>query len=352
MTKVHRDSDRVWLEGVCGWSWRDKRSSIQAAQAAVVHACGEAVSYEYLVGVSGLAFRMQLSKEGFCPSSPHAFCGFQCVARSTQALPWNVRVYSGKPEQTEHVREIRQAILASIDRGVPVQYGSEEDGIIVGHRKGGEEWLCLHPMREAGTKMFVETTLGWGIAVFTARKAELPDRRALAEAALEQAVEMAGTREAGGYLAGFEAWEQYIARLGSLEDADDRAKREALLGNGWIFACLAQHRACAASCLREISGEFAGPAAESLEKAADLYERIATQVLTDQRQAFSGWDQWRGELRQEQIQRLQNALPLERQAIAEIEQAITLAAERRAAAPGSPGAEAAVKTDEKHRSGS
>jgi hypothetical protein len=217
------------------------------------------------------------------------------------------------------MREIRQAILASIDRGVPVQYGSEEDGVIVGYRRGGEEWLCLHPLREAGSKVFVETSLGWGIAVFTDRKAELPNRRALAEGALQQAVEMAGAREAGGYFVGSEAWEQYIARLEHLEDADERAKREALLGNGWIFACLAQHRACAASYLRDITGEFAGPAAECLGKAADLYQRIATQVVADQ---------WRGELRQEQVQRLQNALPLERQAIAEIQQAIALAAER------------------------
>lgn len=33
-------------------------------------ALGGEVQYEYLVGVSRLAYRMQLSKGGFCPRSP------------------------------------------------------------------------------------------------------------------------------------------------------------------------------------------------------------------------------------------------------------------------------------------
>jgi hypothetical protein len=145
---VRREGDRVRLEGVKGWSFRERRSSIHAAQEAVMRAVGEGVSYEYLVGVSGLAFRIQLSRLGFCPSSPHAFCGFPCVARSKEALPWHVRVYAKKGEETADAAEIRRAIVESIDRGVPVQYGSEEDGIIAGYQKGGGEWLCLHPLHE------------------------------------------------------------------------------------------------------------------------------------------------------------------------------------------------------------
>ena len=73
-TTVKRDGDRIWLEGVTGWHPIRQSSSIHAAQAAIMAALGEEVSYEYLLGVSALAFRMQVGQD-LCPSSTHAFCG-------------------------------------------------------------------------------------------------------------------------------------------------------------------------------------------------------------------------------------------------------------------------------------
>jgi hypothetical protein len=84
-TTIHRKADRVWLEGVSGWFVGNRESSVHAAQAAVIAAVGEDVSYEYLLGVSGLAFRMQVSKGGLCPSTPRSFCGYLCHARSSKA---------------------------------------------------------------------------------------------------------------------------------------------------------------------------------------------------------------------------------------------------------------------------
>lgn len=66
-----------------------------------MRAVGEDVAYDYLVGVSGLAFRMQVSKTNLCPSSPHSFCGRRCVARSTESLPWQVRVFELKPDDRD-----------------------------------------------------------------------------------------------------------------------------------------------------------------------------------------------------------------------------------------------------------
>ena len=186
-TTVHRDAHRVWLEGVSGWFIGDRESSVHAAQAAAMAALGEEISYEYLVGVSGLAFRMQVSKDGLCPSSPHSFCGYPCHRRSSQALPWTLQLFEVKPEDTTQVEVARQAIVSSIERGVPVQYGSEEDGIIVGYQKGGQEWICFHPLREGGTKTFVETAWPWGILLFVEPKTEPPSKRELAMGALRQA---------------------------------------------------------------------------------------------------------------------------------------------------------------------
>jgi len=73
--RVKREGDRVWIEGVKGWSIPEMPSSVHGAQTTVMNTIGEKVDYEELVGASGLAFRLQVSKEGICPSSPHAYCG-------------------------------------------------------------------------------------------------------------------------------------------------------------------------------------------------------------------------------------------------------------------------------------
>ena len=331
-TTVKREKDKVWLEGVTGWFVGDQESSVHAAQEAVMQAAGQDVTYAYLVGVSGLAFRMQVSKDGLCPSSPHSCCGYECVARSTQSLPLNVRIFEVKPDQEDKVAEARQAIVQSIDRGIPVQYGSEEDGIIVGYQKDGAEWICLHPMRDGGSKTFVETAWPWGIAVFGAAKTDVTPWRDLAIGALEQALEMAGTEDVKGYYVGFKAWQEYIAQLKALLAADAEARAAAMLGNAWIYECLAQYRTCAATYLREIADEFDDAAATHLRSAAALYDRMANAVLRDEEHcvvtiapyawALKEGETWTDEMLQEQIRRLEEALPIEREALAGIEAAL------------------------------
>jgi len=334
---IRREGTRVWLEGVKGWSFREKQSSVHAAQEAAMRAVGEDVTYDYLLGVSGLAFRMQVSRGSFCPSSPHSFCGYRCVARSREALPWEVQVFETKPDKTEGLSAARQAVVHSIERGVPVQYGNEEDGIIIGYQRMGEEWICLHPLRDRGQKPFVTGERAWGVAVFTHRKPEMPPRRDLALGALQQAVRMARADDADNYYVGFRAWDDYIRRLKAMETADDGTKNEALLGNAWIYECLASYRASASKYLREIAEDFEAPVAERLVRAADLYERLSNGVLREgSPDATSitpyprGPDQgkpWTTEIRQEQVRRLEAALLLERPAIAEIEAAICQVAE-------------------------
>ena len=331
-TTACRERDRVWLDGISGWFAGDRESSVHAAEAAVMEAVGEDVTYEYLLGVSGLAFRMQVSVDGLCPSSPHSFCGYPCHARSSKALPWKLRIFEVKADDTKKVAEARQAVVESIERGVPVQYGSEEDGIIVGYQKGGEEWICFHPMREGGTKTFVETTWPWGIALFTERKEELPSHYELALGALGQAIEMAGTEEADGYYVGLRAWDDYLTKLSALQNADEESKKGAMLGNSWIYECLARYRGAAATYLREIAGTLGARAASHLHAAADLYDRMSSEILQDSEHclitiaplpwSLKEGETWTNEMRQDQLARLETALLLEREAIQEIKKAL------------------------------
>ncbi|HSA00608.1 MAG TPA: hypothetical protein P5055_07695, partial [Candidatus Paceibacterota bacterium] len=172
----------------------------------------------------------------------------------------------------------------------------------------------------------------WGVAVFGERKPHLATRRELAIGAMEQAVKMARTDEAEAYYLRFRAWDDYIVRLNAMDTADDNTKSEALLGNAWIYQCLTSYRASAAYYLREVACDFESPVAAHLSHAAHLYERIAGEVLSDKEHMppriapFPGGPDdgkfWTAEMRREQVRRLEAALPLEREAIGEIEVAL------------------------------
>jgi hypothetical protein len=331
-TTVRREDDRVWLEGVKGWFMGDLESSVHAAQAAVMQAVGEDIDYTDLLGASGLAFRMQVSKDGLCPSSPHASCGWECVEGALSALPWQVRGYSAAAEDPAGIERVRQAVVESINRGVPVQYGSEEDGLIVGYQKDGAEWVCLHPMHNGGSEPFVDAIWPWGVVVYTEPKASAPSQDEIALNALKRAVEMSQAGEADGYYVGLAAWENYLTKLRALQEADEQTRQDSMVGNSWIYENLAQSRRRAALYLHDVAEQFAPEAAGHLRRAADLYAQMATEILTDPEHgvitvAPLPWllgegQSWTHKMRADQILRLEAALPLERAALEEIRTAL------------------------------
>ena len=332
-TKINRDMDRVWLEGIECYCLTEKQSSVHAMQSAIMEALGEPVQYDFLVGVSGLAFRTQVSKEGLCPSSAHPCCGYPCLSGADEALPCEIQRLQIDPHKIDEVKQARQAVVDSIERGIPAQYGCEEDGVIIGYLGDGDEWICLHPAHDGGKKTFVETQWPWGLTLFTEWRASEPDRRKLIIQSLKQALNMAHTGEVEKYFIGYGAWDHWMDQLEALEQADEEIRSKAMMGNGWIYECLVSHRASAAVYLGLIAGEFTPEAAIPLRKAAEQYDKMSHSVLSgDVRPceiAPYPWtlregQAWSSKMRQDQLKRLRKALPLERKALKEIENALKM----------------------------
>lgn len=330
--QVKRDGDTVMIEGVRGWAVWDKESSLHAAKEAIMHALGSDVTYDYLVGVSGLAFRMQLHKDGICPSSPSPYCGYSCVSHTVEALPVQVTMYMLRGDEVTSERAVRAAVVESIDNGIPVQYGSEEDGVIVGYRKGGAEWLCYHPFKDGGRKLFVETKLPWGVGVHAIQQQPVLPKEDLVKASLQLALEMAATPDSGDYHVGYHAWDEYIALLKKLATADEETRGKQMQGNAWTYECLAQFRSCAASYLRDVAPLFDEKPRGHLVAAAELYDKLANTVLRDNDHCVTDiapypWmlkdgAKWTAYQLNDQIRRLEEALPLERKALGEIGEAV------------------------------
>jgi hypothetical protein len=106
-----------------------------------------------------------------------------------------------------------------------------------------------------------------------------------------------------------------------------------MLGNAWIYECVAQYRKTASEYLHQISEGFDDEQAQLLVEAAKLYERITRTVLKGDKELYEiapyPWflvegQSWSAEMRREQRQRLIDALALEKQAIAKIQQVVHL----------------------------
>jgi hypothetical protein len=332
---VYRDGSKVWLDGIEGWSPSEKASSVHAAIEVVMRALGEDISYDYLVGISSLAFRMQVG--GLCPSSPHPCCGYKCD-RSLQVLPWKAKGFDIDQNKRQDLKEIFNVIVQSIDSGVPVTTGEEDDGLIIGYNKDKNELTCLHPWRFNGKKPFVIglndlPKICWGIGVYTERKTESIDEQALVIASLKQAVEMAKKGRVEGYAVGFEAWEAYINTLQALDKTKRRIPDDDILGNAWIYECLVQYREIAARYLNTIGDQFEETPKKHLLNVAHLYQQISEEILKGDKpvdkiapypKSLKKGKKWTKEIRQRQLNRLKEALPLEVQAINEIEKALSL----------------------------
>lgn len=71
---------------------------------------------------------------GLCPSSPHPCCGYKCVDRAIRVLPWKIKGYHFDQDKRENLGEIYEIVVQSIDRGIPVSTGEEEDDVIIGYQ--------------------------------------------------------------------------------------------------------------------------------------------------------------------------------------------------------------------------
>jgi hypothetical protein len=341
---VHHDPDKVWIDGVGGFGPAQFASSVHGAQSRICEAVGDSLTYEQLVCYGGLAFRVQVH-ETMCPSAGHPCCGFSCIENSNRALPWNTRFYDSFPwgppkaDRAAFEREVCDAIKQSIDRGVPVHYGSEEDGLIIGYADEGRRWWCVHPYHKRGGECFWhdqgESFAGgkwpWGISVWTEPKAanERPSARESTLAGLKQATEMWRTEKREAYFVGEAAYVHWLKWLEDVDAGRIADPKAGMQGNGWCFDMLIQCRRVAAAWLNEVSTSFDGDTRRALLSASELYQQVVRACTKD---LANPWelapgpgraDDWTSTMRQSQIERLEQARQHDAAATSAIEKALT-----------------------------
>lgn len=307
-------------------------NSFIASLSTAMKSLGEDLSYEYLMGVSGTAFRLQLSAD-WCASSPSAHCGTQTGPGALEALPFEVAYHQAASEDAEGVKRIHDLVRKKIDQAMPVLYGNEEDGLIIGYRKDGTEWLCLHPWHPSG-ELFVEKKWPWALVTFEGKKEDVSDPRELAVRTMKLALSLADTKEdaAAVYSCGYHAWNQWIDQLDNdliFAGADDEVKQGRIVGHTWIYHCLMDARLAAAEYLDIVAPLFDERTRNHLKAASNHYRALANEVLGRQdidalramgERRDSGL--WSKEMRTRQAAILKEALQYEKSAVEEIRKAL------------------------------
>ncbi|HAU38726.1 MAG TPA: hypothetical protein DCX07_13550 [Phycisphaerales bacterium] len=332
---VRREKDRTYIAGLekhpIGGDGVHE-NSVLAAIAGIMQALGEdELTYEYLVGVSGAAFRVQMHQPNWCPSAACAPCGYDCVPGAMAATGYRLTWLPVKhdPDLEQAIVKAAPSIRASIERGVPVLYASEETCLAVGYRDDGQRICRNYASREEG----YHDTNDWPWVVGVIEPSDAPpDRREAVANSLRLAVTLARTERFGKYLSGFAALQYWIDGLrdeSRFAGLNEKNWFGVALANGYCYGSLWSSRLAAEKYLREAAEEHQEPARTPLLQIAALYRRIH-ETLGRKRPEYEcawslqpwrigGQDKWTPQMRHAEAEALKDVLDLEQQAVAKIE---------------------------------
>ena len=282
---VRTSDGAVMINGFQRASWggaTGRQISVVAVFALVSEAFGDDADYDFLMGASGAAFRVQMSIGQLCPSSPHANCGLECRSRAIRAWGRDVTSIDTSDKQAPARDEARRRVVESIDRGIPVIADAEECSLIVGYSAEG-----LIVRKYSARREGYEPLDGWpwSIGVVAAERRP-PEPAQLVVDSLRTAIDWWNTTACDGYACGAHAYEHWIEQL--RDDAAFAAMEpdklfSSALGNAFMFDALADARGAAANYLAAVADTMADSGASACARAASAEYAQLERLLRENR---------------------------------------------------------------------
>jgi len=282
------------LQGVPPLRFEDCDLTLVGAMKVLLNYVGEDVSKEYLLGVSGGAFKL-LWHPDWCPSSGDlGLLGEEPIRRMCRAVGREYESIGCDGEAVE-ADVLCRKLVETIDRGVPLLAGGvvgPETCILTGYEDNGnvalghsyfhdgsqgyfrkaEWWQASGPGDEAG-----EFGHGcWG-AVVVGDRAEQSDPRQVLRDALAWAVELARVPHRGAYVSGPAAYDEWAAALKRDDFPPDDLEVlsfRCLVNTNVVLDVAFEARKAAAVFLRDMT-QNDPPGRQHLLAAANAYEREA-----------------------------------------------------------------------------
>ncbi len=288
----------------------------------VLEAIGRPVSYDELMGLSGMAFRTQFRIDRWDVGNSDPLVGENLVDAAFREVGMTYDIWVVRRDELAQVDAMRRDVAASIEqKQTPVLASNvippEDWGIITGFAPG-YNWLCRS--YNGGANAADRPATGWPSAiVLLEKRLPRPTRAESLNRALRRAVELFDKRSTGKYAMGAKAFDFWCQALRSVRD------RNYLHANAWTYVCLMDARASAVRFLRGIAGEL-GSRGHHVLAAADYYEQELT-VLREGYKYVPAEKQFPDtmpppELRDRQIHVLLRARALEEKAVEALREAL------------------------------
>ncbi len=251
---IEFEKDAVILKGIGRLDWNTgETSSFIAALTRIAEYLDIEKDYTYLMGSSGSVFRIQFH-EDWCPSSPDATVGFDCGATAMRNINLIPTYMFLDREGETNKDEIRQGIVKSLDKKMPViaidLIEVPEWGVVVGYQKSGKELIVRDYFdRRHGYDSAVK--FPWVVVTVSQKKGSIDDAENFKNS-LQIAQELYETERYESYYSGIAALEYWIKRLkeDDFSTLNDEQFENVMLANAWIYGRLADDRMFGAEYLK------------------------------------------------------------------------------------------------------
>ena len=145
-SKVVESEESVFIEKIPRLKWSENRdNSFIGSVHLSLNALGENYSYNFLMGISGAAFRLHF-KPDWCPSSADSTTGFDVSKILFKSLGYKSELYWIDDNSFNNIKSLYKKIITQIDHGIPIVAinlkASPERGIITGYLKNKPGILC------------------------------------------------------------------------------------------------------------------------------------------------------------------------------------------------------------------
>lgn len=323
----------TFIEGLERHRWGGgtrRQNSVIATLSLVAERLGDDADYDFLMGASGAAFRIQMAETRLCPSSPHARLGFDCAELAIEAWGRSVEWIDTHGGDEPRRATARTKALASIERGVPALYDHEESSLIVGYTSEG---LVLR--RYAADHEGYEPMQSWpfAIGIVGADRREPREARDLTGRSLRLAVDLFDVGSVRGYQCGSAAYAKWRDLL-----RDERARSAMTpeqrfgeaLGNAHTAECLADARGAAANYLSQLvdgTPELGEPLRAALELCLSIEQKVREErrALMPFPWELASIEQWSPETRRHQVEFLHELEAIDAAVGARLKEALRVA---------------------------
>ncbi|MEM9253326.1 MAG: hypothetical protein AAGB29_13340 [Planctomycetota bacterium] len=283
-SRVKRDGDRVWIEGVPRLRWgASPEPTYLGALEVAFRGSDRPLDLTTLMGDSGLTYRVRWARE----VEADRWCGSTPVGEwpaEREALNRSTGYVFDWEWPDENAEKPVARIVEHIDAGRPIlAYGKQLDmSVIYGYEADGDRVL-VRDYWASDDPLVMPTQEIKGVTAWLIDETEPMPRREAVEAGLRLAterwthgVEDTPYEPATRFYYGSLAYEQWTADVDRAESLSEEARANLFFLNGWNYSSLYRNRRDhAARYLRASASQLPDTVRPAVEAAAGVYDDLA-----------------------------------------------------------------------------